>query len=179
MGDISYGWGLKNIFSHITCCIWLLLLQAKAAIRSILPAGLQESISKVRTSVAYAVSAIASWDWPEAWPELFGILMQALTSSNHDAVHGAMRVLTGKTQGLLLLSTEASTIVFSRRTYKRHSIAHEEEELRDVFCNFKSWPMTYFWVSPCCMNYHWWSSNSYSTMTTFITSCLRYIETMN
>ena len=68
---------------------------AKVAIRRILPIGLQESISKVRTSVAYAVSAIAAWDWPESWPELFGILMQALTSGNHDAVHGAMRVLTG------------------------------------------------------------------------------------
>ena len=57
--------------------------------------GLKETISKVRSSVAYAVSAIAHWDWPEAWPELFGILMEALTSGNSDAVHGAMRVLTG------------------------------------------------------------------------------------
>jgi hypothetical protein len=67
---------------------------AKAAIRQVLPMGLKESISKVRSSVAYAVSAIAHWDWPEAWPELFGILMDALTSGNNDAVHGAMRVLT-------------------------------------------------------------------------------------
>jgi len=68
--------------------------QAKAIIRQILPVGLKETISKVRTSVAYAVSAIAAWDWPEQWPELFGILMQALISGNPDAVHGAMRVLT-------------------------------------------------------------------------------------
>lgn len=61
-----------------------------------MPVGLKESISKVRSSVAYAVSAIAHWDWPEEWPELFGILMQALTSSDPNAVHGAMRVLTGK-----------------------------------------------------------------------------------
>ncbi|KAK2163574.1 hypothetical protein LSH36_77g04009 [Paralvinella palmiformis] len=67
---------------------------AKSAIRQILPLGLKESISKVRSSVAYAVSAIAHWDWPEAWPELFHILMEALTSGNQDAVHGAMRVLT-------------------------------------------------------------------------------------
>ncbi len=71
-------------------------MQAKASIRQILPIGLKETISKVRSSVAYAVSAIAHWDWPEAWPELFGILMEALTSGNSDAVHGAMRVLTGK-----------------------------------------------------------------------------------
>jgi len=49
----------------------------------------------VRSSVAYAVSAIAHWDWPEAWPGLFQILMEALTTGNSDAVHGAMRVLTG------------------------------------------------------------------------------------
>ena len=68
---------------------------AKASIRQILPLGLKESISKVRSSVAYAVSAIAHWDWPEAWPELFQILMEALTSGEPNAVHGAMRVLTG------------------------------------------------------------------------------------
>ncbi|XP_064607438.1 importin-9-like [Liolophura sinensis] len=67
---------------------------AKAAVRQILPAGLREPISKVRSSVAYAVSAIAHWDWPEAWPELFNILVQALTSGDTNAVHGAMRVLT-------------------------------------------------------------------------------------
>ena len=57
--------------------------------------GLKETISKVRTSVAYAVSAIAHWDWPEAWPDLFSILMEALTSGDKNAVHGAMRVLAG------------------------------------------------------------------------------------
>ena len=44
---------------------------------------------------AYAISAIAHWDWPEAWPDLFGHLMQALTSGDGNLVHGAMRVLTG------------------------------------------------------------------------------------
>ncbi|KAK7915627.1 hypothetical protein WMY93_011388 [Mugilogobius chulae] len=68
--------------------------QAKAAIRALLPSGLRESISKVRSSVAYAVSAIAHWDWPEAWPQLFTLLMEMLISGNVNAVHGAMRVLT-------------------------------------------------------------------------------------
>ncbi|XP_067683421.1 importin-9-like [Haliotis asinina] len=67
---------------------------AKQKIRELLPLGLQESISKVRTSIAYAISAIAHWDWPEAWPQLFQVLMQALTSGDTNAVHGAMRVLT-------------------------------------------------------------------------------------
>ncbi|XP_046853587.1 importin-9-like [Xenia sp. Carnegie-2017] len=68
--------------------------KAKAAIREILPHGLKDPISKVRLSVAYAMSAIAHWDWPEAWPDLFGTLMQALLSEDHNFVHGAMRVLT-------------------------------------------------------------------------------------
>lgn len=70
-------------------------LQAKVAIRELLPNGLRESISKVRSSVAYAVSAIAHWDWPEAWPQLFNLLMEMLVSGDLNAVHGAMRVLTG------------------------------------------------------------------------------------
>ena len=45
--------------------------------------------------MAYAISAIAHWDWPEAWPELFQILMEALTSGQPSSVHGAMRVLAG------------------------------------------------------------------------------------
>ena len=78
--------------------IWhfsLISSQAKAQIRNILPNGLKESMSKVRTSVAYAMSAIAHWDWPDGWPDLFNILMNALTSGDANAVHGAMRVLTG------------------------------------------------------------------------------------
>ena len=76
--------------------------QAKAHIRQLLPQGLSESISKVRSSIAYAVSAIAHWDWPELWPELFPLLMQALSSGQPDAVHGAMRVLTGRIIIILL-----------------------------------------------------------------------------
>lgn len=72
-----------------------LVVQAKAVIRELLPGGLRESISKVRSSVAYAVSAIAHWDWPEAWPQLFSLLMEMLVSGDVSAVHGAMRVLTG------------------------------------------------------------------------------------
>ncbi|XP_076333062.1 importin 9 [Tachypleus tridentatus] len=68
--------------------------EVKATIRQILPHGLREPISKVRSSVAYAISAVAHWDWPEAWPQLFDLLMEALTSEDSNAVHGAMRVLT-------------------------------------------------------------------------------------
>ena len=61
-----------------------------------LPLGLTERSSKVRTSLAYAVSAVAHWDWPEEWPTLFDTLMQALASGDSDLTHGAMRVLTGR-----------------------------------------------------------------------------------
>ncbi|GIY31004.1 importin-9 [Caerostris extrusa] len=67
--------------------------EAKLAVRSMLPMGLQETISKIRSSVAYAISTIAQWDWPEDWPELFDILLRSLVSENSCAVHGAMRVL--------------------------------------------------------------------------------------
>lgn len=45
---------------------------------------------------AYAVSAIARWDWPEQWPDLFDQLVLALGSGEPPLVHGAMRVLSGK-----------------------------------------------------------------------------------
>ncbi|KAF8793185.1 Importin-9 like protein [Argiope bruennichi] len=67
--------------------------EAKVAVRNMLPMGLLESISKLRSSAAYAISAIAQWDWPEEWPELFDILLRSLVSENSCAVHGAMRVL--------------------------------------------------------------------------------------
>ena len=45
---------------------------------------------------AYAISAIARWDWPDEWPDLFNQLVQAVASGNPYLVHGAMRVLTGQ-----------------------------------------------------------------------------------
>ena len=80
-------------------------LQAPVVIRELLPNGLREPISKVRSSVAYAVSAVAHWDWPEAWPQLFSLLMDMLVSGDLHAVHGAMRVLTGTDAGAGALSS--------------------------------------------------------------------------
>ncbi|XP_020710899.2 importin-9 isoform X2 [Athalia rosae] len=75
-------------------------LETKEKIKELLPLGLRESISKVRTAVAYAISAIAHWDWPENWPGLFDILVNCLSGENEFAVHGAMRVLTEFTRDL-------------------------------------------------------------------------------
>ncbi|XP_076807350.1 importin-9-like [Clavelina lepadiformis] len=66
---------------------------AKAAIRQMLPLGLRDNDKKIRGTVAYAISAIAHWDWPDEWPELFPLLMEAVNSGEPDAVHGSMRVL--------------------------------------------------------------------------------------
>lgn len=55
---------------------------------------------QVRTAVAYAISAIAHWDWPENWPGLFDILVSCLSGESEYAVHGAMRVLTEFTSDL-------------------------------------------------------------------------------
>ncbi|XP_035243530.1 importin-9 [Anguilla anguilla] len=68
--------------------------RAKGAIRDVLPGGLREPVGRVRSSVAYAVSGIAQWDWPEAWPRLFSLLVELLVSGDLNGVHGAMRVLT-------------------------------------------------------------------------------------
>ena len=42
------------------------------------------------------MSRIASFDWPNAWPDLFTILIQALHTMDPNVIHGAMRVFTGK-----------------------------------------------------------------------------------
>ena len=63
------------------------------------------TVTTVNCYQAYAISAIAHWDWPEAWPDLFGHLMQALTSGDGNLVHGAMRVLTGIKSTLCYLDT--------------------------------------------------------------------------
>ena len=67
---------------------------AKCAIKQMLPLGLKDPSSKIRATIAYAISAIAHWDWPENWADLFPLIMEAVHSGNPDCVHGAMRVLT-------------------------------------------------------------------------------------
>lgn len=107
--------------------------QAKAAIRELLPGGLREAISKVRSSVAYAISAIAHWDWPEAWPQLFTLLMEMLVSGDVNAVHGAMRVLTGM-------------------LWNKHEHEHTRNSLAQTLCSIKS-PICAYSVSS---TWKWW-----------------------
>ncbi|KAL7010710.1 hypothetical protein ACKWTF_016847 [Chironomus riparius] len=61
----------------------------KHAIKAILPKGLYCTNSKIRNTVAYTISAIASVD---DWIELFDIIVACL-AGNEDSVHGAIQVL--------------------------------------------------------------------------------------
>lgn len=85
-------------FNPKTHFIFSQFAQVKVHVRKLLPSGLADEHSKVRNTVAYAVAAIAHWDWPENWPDLFDQLMLALNSSNPNIVHGTMRVLTGESR---------------------------------------------------------------------------------
>ena len=50
------------------------------------------SEKKLRSSLAYVVSAIAFSDWPEDWPNLFEILMNYLSSGKQGAIYSSMKV---------------------------------------------------------------------------------------
>lgn len=52
--------------------------QAKQMIRKILPNGLYDPNSKIRATVAYTISTIASVDWPHTWTDLFDIIVKCL-----------------------------------------------------------------------------------------------------
>ena len=41
--------------------------------------------------VNFFPSGIAHWDWPDAWPGLFDILMEAVRADHEFAVQGAVR----------------------------------------------------------------------------------------
>ncbi|XP_032576185.1 importin-9 [Drosophila sechellia] len=66
--------------------------QAKRTIRNILPNGLYDPNSKIRSSVAHTISTIAATDYPHCWAELFDIIVKCL-GGNEDSIHGAMQVL--------------------------------------------------------------------------------------
>lgn len=68
----------------------------KQHVKQVLPLGLKDQSSKIRTTVAFAIAVIAQWDWPEQWAELFPLLISALNTANVDlnAVHGALETLT-------------------------------------------------------------------------------------
>ncbi|XP_066997331.2 importin-9 [Anabrus simplex] len=74
--------------------------RVKKQIRNILVLGFGEPSSKIRSAIAYAISAIASRDWPEEWPEFFNMLVSLLTCTGQSLVLCAMQVLKEFTRNL-------------------------------------------------------------------------------
>ncbi len=81
--------------------------QVKLRVKELLPLGLNDPASKIRTTVAFAIASLASWDWPEHWPALWPQLMVCLNGGSSiaapstpaagvdlNAVHGALETLT-------------------------------------------------------------------------------------
>ena len=62
-------------------------------LRQNIPNGLQITSRPIRSLLSAALANIASWDWPDHWPELFDILMALLKENNEFAVQGSVRVL--------------------------------------------------------------------------------------
>ncbi|ELR21483.1 Importin beta domain containing protein [Acanthamoeba castellanii str. Neff] len=78
--------------------------QDKAAIRAILPQGLADPESKIRTASAMAIASIAHWDWPGEWPNLIEELsnvptfthvprVKCLDMNNAQLMDGAIKCL--------------------------------------------------------------------------------------
>uniref|UniRef100_A0A182N2B4 Importin N-terminal domain-containing protein n=1 Tax=Anopheles dirus TaxID=7168 RepID=A0A182N2B4_9DIPT len=67
--------------------------EAKRRIKQILPEGLCDQNSKIRSVVAYCIANIALYDWPGDWQELFDVIVKCL-SGTENSVDGAMKVLT-------------------------------------------------------------------------------------
>lgn len=86
--------------------------EAKIAIKTILPQGLYDPNSKIRSVVAYSISNIASYDWPNDWQELFDIIVKCL-SGNENSVHGAMKVLVEFTLDLDKQIVEVGPMILS------------------------------------------------------------------
>ena len=39
------------------------------------------------------MAAIAHWDWPDNWPQLFDLLVNNLAGGNYSTIHGTLKVL--------------------------------------------------------------------------------------
>ncbi|KAI8803286.1 armadillo-type protein [Cladochytrium replicatum] len=70
----------------------------KAEVRRLLPQGLLETNSKIRTAIATVIAKIAQFDYPEEWGDLADILLSGIQSTAGEtwqisSVHGALSVL--------------------------------------------------------------------------------------
>ena len=66
----------------------------KEAIRTLLPNGLADPLPKIRTACGMAIATVATWDWPQQWPQLTTQLVGAIRERrSEDSVVGALRCL--------------------------------------------------------------------------------------
>jgi len=66
----------------------------KALIRDILPRGLSEPHSGLRTALAMSLALVAVWDWPNEWPGFIEQLAKCLESDNTVLVSGAIKCMS-------------------------------------------------------------------------------------
>lgn len=105
-------WAVENEDGQSSNSALLVNNEAKIAIKTILPQGLYDPNSKIRSVVAYSISNIASYDWPNDWQELFDIIVKCL-SGNENSVHGAMKVLVEFTLDLDKQIAEVGPMILS------------------------------------------------------------------
>ncbi|KAL9259302.1 Importin-9-like protein [Drosera capensis] len=68
--------------------------EEKEVIRGLLLLSLDDPHRKVCTAISMAVACVASYDWPEHWPDFLPYIMKLFTDySNMNGVHGALRCL--------------------------------------------------------------------------------------
>ncbi|GFZ49805.1 hypothetical protein JCM24511_07208 [Saitozyma sp. JCM 24511] len=68
--------------------------EVKTQIRPIVFQLLSDPQRKVRMAAAFALSTLATYDWPDDYPDLLSQLVALLSSGSPDGVHGAMRVVS-------------------------------------------------------------------------------------
>lgn len=103
--------------------------QAKEMVRKILPNGLYDPNSKIRASVAYTISTIASVDWPQTWTDLFSIIVKCL-GGNEDSIHGAMQVLVEFSYNLDSQISAVGPVILNEiyRIFEAEQVSCEEEK---------------------------------------------------
>uniref|UniRef100_A0A1B0FDT0 Importin N-terminal domain-containing protein n=1 Tax=Glossina morsitans morsitans TaxID=37546 RepID=A0A1B0FDT0_GLOMM len=84
-------WGECDEEGNPTCGL-VATDQAKRTIRKILPRGLYDPNSKIRSSVAHTISTIATIHWPSVWTELLDIIIKCM-GGNEYSVHGTTQIL--------------------------------------------------------------------------------------
>ncbi|CAG7901822.1 unnamed protein product [Brassica rapa] len=68
--------------------------EEKALIRGLLLGSLDDSHRKICTAISMDISSVATYDWPEEWPELLPFLLKLISDQNNiNGVHGALRCL--------------------------------------------------------------------------------------